>query len=254
MTTLNIEKNNTLHSNEVNYEDKPEKFLSTVISKQILNDSIIRLRLTSPFEYTAGQYLSVENPLGESRCYSMVSHPTIDNFIELHIQHYPTGRLSNWIYSDLKAGDKVTLHSPVGDCVYQSDDKYQTLYLAATGMGAGVMMGVARDAISKGHKGKIKLLLGGLNANSFFLYSELNELREQGVDIHQVSLDENINSQKFIFQANVYDYATKLFSHLADAKVYLCGAPNFVQKMRTQCFEAGASMRHVHSDAFFEPT
>jgi len=38
-----------------------KKHVARVLSKQILGDSVIRLRLTKPFEYSAGQYVTIEN-------------------------------------------------------------------------------------------------------------------------------------------------------------------------------------------------
>jgi len=144
----------------------------------------------------------------------------------------------------------VDIYSPDGDCVYRSTDEQQPLLFAALGTGAGALCGIIKDAIFRGHKGKIKFLIGGLSSDSFYLDKELNELRLAGVDIHQVALETSPHNQKFIFKANVYDYAQQLFNDVKDAKIYLCGAPSFVQKLRKQCFVAGAAMKNIHSDSF----
>jgi len=232
-----------------------QKHTARVISKHMLGDSVIRLRLTKPFDYTAGQYVTIENPNNnEGRCYSLTSHPILDDYIEFHIRFYHNGEVSSWINQSVEKDDLINLYSPVGDCVYQSTDLDQTLYFAAIGTGAGTLCGVIKDARHRGHRGKINYLIGGINSDSFYLENELKDLKDLNVEVHQVALETKPGNHSYLFKANVYEYAQQFFPNIKDAKVYLCGASSFVSKMRKQSFLAGASMKNIHSDSFTPPS
>ena len=227
-----------------------EKYEATVLAKIYLSKNVLMLRLSKEFAYKAGQFLTLFNKQGEGRCYSFASHNEMDNFIELHIRIVPNGVISKWVECDLKAGDKVQISSPRGECFYTDDDKDQTLFLSGIGTGFAPLYGILRDALFRGHRGKIYFLVGAKTGSDFYFHSILPSLRSRQVMVHQVALELSNPNLSHCFQADIYDYAKNFAPEMKGVKVYLCGAESFVTKMKKQCFLAGASMKDIYADAF----
>ncbi|NDU88647.1 MAG: 2Fe-2S iron-sulfur cluster binding domain-containing protein, partial [Ferrovum sp.] len=59
-----------------------------VLAVESLNQEIVALRLKPerPLDYRAGQYLRLYRQADLSRCYSLASVPTLDDWLELHIR------------------------------------------------------------------------------------------------------------------------------------------------------------------------
>jgi len=226
-----------------------EKYIATVFSKVFLSDDVVMLRLSKEFDYRAGQYITLYNPNGEGRCYSLASHSELDDYIELHIRVIESGTVSSWVATDVEVGEELKVSSPRGDCFYTSDEN-QPMFLSGIGTGFAPLYGILRDALYRGHKGKITILLGAKDGNGLYHHGLLPSLQNDQVSIHQVALDASSSESELCFQADIYDYAKGLKSNFTGASVYLCGAESFVHKMKKQCFLLGASMNDIHSDAF----
>src|SRR5689334_11211877 len=75
-----------------------------VLAIDWLSANVIRLRLKpeSSFTYRPGQFVALTVPGVVTRNYSIASHPTIDDFIELHVRVLPGGRMSGLIAEQLR--------------------------------------------------------------------------------------------------------------------------------------------------------
>jgi len=229
-----------------------------VIDKTLLNANVSRLRLTADIDYRPGQYLTLWKDKNIARCYSLASHPNKQNYLELHIKHLTDGAFSSWVKSRLNIGDKIKIQGPLGKCFYTAD-KAQPLLLAAIGTGLAPILGILQDALEKGHRGAIHLLLGASSPDNFYLVDELKNLTAQNRQISLTFVYQNIPAQNntnseadfsFAVQGDIYQYCKETYPDMKDYRVFLCGAESFTTKMRKQCFLAGANMGDISADAF----
>ena len=235
---------------KVSIASSDEKHKAIVLAKIYLSKDVLLLRLSKEFSYKSGQFLTLYNREDEGRCYSIASHSEMDDFIELHIRVVAKGVLSKWVERDLNVGDMVQISTARGECFYTDNDLDQPLFLCGVGTGFAPLYGILRDAISRGHRGKIYFLVGAKTGNDLYYHSILPSIRSQQVTVHQVASKLGNSNSNHCFQADIYEYAKSFMPKMQGAKVYLCGAESFVVKMKKQCFLLGASMQDIHADAF----
>jgi len=222
---------------------------TTVLSKEFLNDEIIRLRLSAELDYQAGQFVTLWKDESLGRSYSLASVPEQDDFLEFHIKIIPDGQFSQWLKHEVNEGDTIQLQGPLGECMYSADDQQQSMLLAAIGTGLAPVYGIARQALQQGHTGSISMVVAARDAKNFYLIDELLSLSLE-YDNFDVEFISQYTLTDFSKQADVYAYCKDKFADLAGWRIYLCGADSFVRKMRKHSFLAGAKMADISADSF----
>ncbi|GAA5215679.1 2Fe-2S iron-sulfur cluster-binding protein [Corallincola platygyrae] len=219
-----------------------------VVEKTELPGDVIRLRLEAPLSYKPGQYVNLWRDESVIRSYSLASVPALKEPLEFHIRVQPQGRFSGWLKQDLAVGDQLRLQGPMGLCFYTPGDPNQPMLLAGIGTGLAPLWGIVRDALQQGHTGPIHLYTGARNADSLYLHDEIAELATQYDNLHyHVSLLE----ASIPADAKAIDQLIESeHQALNGYRVFLCGSPERVKKLRKLCFLKGASMQAIQCDLF----
>jgi ferredoxin-NADP reductase/ferredoxin len=232
-------------------------YTSSVLAKDWLNKSVLRLRLSVPeaFYYEPGQYVTLSRAKQYARSYSLASVASLDNFLELHIRHYAEGIVSDWLAKTVQHGDSLTLQGPMGGCYYAGDAATQSLLLIATGTGLAPIYGILRQALYSGHAGPIELLVAEQNATRLYYVEALLQLAKEFENLKLTFVIENeqacLNTQSVNVEiSDIYTYCEGQITLLADKKIYLCGGAGFVSKLRKQLFLAGARSSNILADSF----
>lgn len=215
-----------------------------ILSMDALSADVVRLRLgcDAPFEFSAGQYVTMVRADGLARSYSIASLPE-EGFLELQVRCLPNGRMSEWIRKDAQIGDTVKVLGPSGDCFYVPGKPEQPLILIGTGTGLAPLYGILRDALSHGHSGPIHLFHGAMREEGLYLREELAELAAVKSNFEYVpSL---LHSDGPIDQV-----VLKRFPKPAGSRAFLCGDPSIVQALKKKLFLHGMELRDIHADAF----
>jgi len=228
-----------------------------LVSKELLNDNVIRLRLACEmdFDYRAGQFINLVRPGDEIvRSYSLASLPGEEE-IELHVRRVPEGKMSNWLFDDFAVGESLQFHGPAGDCFYMPSDPDAGLLLVGTGTGLAPLYGIVRDAIEQGHRGPIRLFHASLALPGLYMIDTLRALaaahdsmRYTPCVLHGEVPDDGL-------QGNIVDVVRDEMPSLSGWRVYLCGDPPIVDDLKRMSFLAGAKMTDIYSDPFvFAPS
>ncbi len=241
-------------------ESRPQP--ARVHEREEIGDDIVRLRLIleNEFGYTPGQFVNLVRHDGLARPYSLASIPD-DGVLELHVKVVPDGRMSGWVDRSLDVGDPVSLEGPFGSCFYVPGRPDQPLILAGVGTGLAPLLGIARDALRRGHTGPIDLFHGARDASRLYATDLLRELeaRHESFRYHPCALRkaepvsgaEATGAESLVSVRPVGDVVLEKTSRrLAEARIFLCGAPDFVQDLRKRLFIAGASLSGIHADPF----
>lgn len=229
-----------------------DKYAAKLISKDQMNESIVRLRLERPdgFIYKAGQFINLNRTSDElTRSYSLASIPS-DPFLELHIKRVPDGRMSNWLFNDVAVGDELSFFGPSGDCFYLSNDPERKLLLVGAGTGLAPLHGILRDALEQDHQGSIHLFHASLATAGLYLIDELRELAEQFASFEYTPCVLHGDAPSGGMQGNIVDIPGNVLGSLSGYRVYLCGDPQIVNALKQKAFMGGASMQDIHSDPF----
>ena len=234
-------------------DDLIQRDTVALLEKDMLNDSVIRLRFETAMGYFSGQYLTLWKDNTVARSYSIASTPD-EPYLEFHLRHYPEGQFSHWAYTDLKVGDQIQIQGPMGNCFYTRPENETDLLLCASGTGFAPLYGILREALQQKHRGKIQLLFAGRNYEDLYYLEELQQLAEayDSFSYQLITLEEGVGQA---VQADIYEYVKNEFSNLKGNRIYICGAESFVKKLKKQCFLAGANMQDIFTDSFvsFQP-
>lgn len=231
-----------------------------ILELERLTPAVLRVRLAaqdpgSMFAARPGQYLSLINPDGVTRAYSIANDPEQDGFVELHVAATTHGVLSHWLFGTARVGTRVHLRGPGGDCFYiEQDMADQPLLLAGTGTGLAPLIGIARDALARGHAARIDLFHGGRTAAQLYLQEVLCALADRHANFHYHACVR----EGALPPAGHTGALEQIIADTLDAssapqlRAFLCGAPAFVHGMRKQLFLLGVRAQHIHSDPFTE--
>lgn len=227
---------------DLGIEVEAEVVEHTPVSTEVVR---IRLQPRAPFDHTAGQFANLVRQSDRlARPYSIASLP--GEPLEFHIRRIEGGRLSTWLHDEVSEGATIGLRGPSGSCIYAADPD-DPLVLAGTSTGLAPLLGVARDALARGHRGSITLHHGAASAQGLYLAEVLRTLEDRGVSVHRHVLRGPAPAG---ITVGTLEDPLLARDDLARARVWLCGAPTFVAGLRKRLFLAGMPLRHIVSDPF----
>ena len=223
-----------------------------VLALDKLNDNVLRVRLARPegYDYFPGQFLSLENPDGVERSYSLASLPDDEDFLELHINHINNGKVSGWVHNTMKVGDTVSISPAAGDCFYTPNPPEQDLLLIGTGTGLAPLYGILRDALRQGHQGQIHLYHGSSTAEGLYLIEDLQNLDARHANVHYHPCVSRGTPAEGMTSGRADQKALEDIDKLGGWRIYLCGREDMVKSIRQKAFLAGASLKDIYADPF----
>lgn len=230
---------------------------AVIQEKKFLNHNTILLRVKPHQELDIcrpGQYFTLINPEHVDRCYSIANDPALDGFVEFHVRLISGGLMSEWLRKAVIGETQIKLRGPAGDCFYtatEDGDKSFPIVLAGTGTGLAPLYGIARDALKQGHKGKIVLYHGALREGDLYLAEDLTALAEQNTNFSYRPCVLNGQEGQFYTTGHIEDIVLReLPDDKTRARLYVCGAADFVTSLRKKAFMGGMSSRLICSDTF----
>jgi ring-1,2-phenylacetyl-CoA epoxidase subunit PaaE len=131
-------------------------------------------------EYKPGQFLTLILPVeGQKlrRAYSLCTSPATDQFPAVTVKRVDGGKVSNYLNSNLKAGDRIEVMEPMGVFTPEpSEEKKRHLVLFAGGSGITPMMSIIKSVLINETKSKITLIYGNRDIKSIIFKNELEKL------------------------------------------------------------------------------
>lgn len=225
-------------------------FPTQIVALDDLGASVMRVHLAIPggFSYRSGQFLTMISPDGVARSYSLASLPD-DDVLELHIRKIPGGRMSTWIFEQAKMGDTVTIAGPAGDCFYTENALEQPMLLAGTGTGLAPLFGIIRDALSRGHRGKIVLFHGAVEPNGLYHRRLLANFAGEfdNFEYHPCVMR---NGDDTVKTGDIDKIILEAYPSLKGWRGFLCGNPDLVKMLKKKFFLNGMAMKDITTDAF----
>lgn len=224
---------------------------ATIAALERLTPTVMRARveLHAPMSYRAGQYVTLRREDGLTRSYSLASLPR-ESTLELHVRRAPHGQMSGWLFDHARAGDRVTVRGPAGDCFYTSGDIAQPLLLVGTGTGLAPLAGICRDAIAQGHSGSIHLYHGSRTPEGLYLQEELRGLERANANFHYTTVvppDDDTSTAAALIHAIGAAHPA-----LNGWRGFVCGNPPAVAALKKKLFMSGMPSREIFADAFLE--
>lgn len=226
---------------------------SQVLEVQSLSAQVLRVTLARPtgFQYAAGQFIQLARPGdGLMRPYSLASTPD-ESTLELHVAQQPQGRMSGWLAG--ARGESVQLRGPFGECFYVQEPVPRPLLLVGTGTGLAPLYGVLRTALAAGHAAHIQVLHGAIEASGLYLWDELRRLEALHPQLRCAGSVLRGTLVPGVECKPLPEMVAQCAVPLKEARIYLCGNPDFVRSQRKNLYLAGATLARIHADPFLPP-
>ncbi len=237
---------------QISLLDHNQLVSATVISNEKLTDEIIRLILEpdEKLEHHAGQFVNLQREDGLLRSYSIANIPSASATLEFHIRKLENGQFSQWVYNDLKVGDRLEIHTPQGDCFYVPGKPQQNLLLIGTGTGLAPLAGIITDALSNQHSGSIHLFHGSRDASGLYLVDTMQKLADQHDNFNYTACVSAAPAPEGFALGRASDIALETYPEPKEWRVYLCGHPEMVKTAQQKLFLAGVKIQDIYADAF----
>ncbi|ARB93276.1 FAD-binding oxidoreductase [Legionella longbeachae] len=222
-----------------------------IIDLKLLNHNVMQVKLcVENLEgWIPGQYLSLINPEGIMRSYSIANIPIQEGFIELHVKIYPNGSMGQWLLNKATKHIEVKLRGPFGRCFYYNPEQLAfDILLAGTGTGLAPLIGIIKSALSQNHQGLITLVHGGLIDEDIYYREELEML--SAVFSSFVYDPCVLQSHGGYPEASVEKRALIHLNASKTTRVYVCGPKETTNKLKKQIFLAGVPSQFILSDVF----
>ena len=225
---------------------------AVVASVEPLAPRIVRVRLlpATPLYYHAGQFINLRRADGLTRSYSLASVPSRSNYLELHVKALPGSTMSAWIVDELTPETALDIDGPNGACFYVPGNTEGALLLIGNGTGLAPLVGIARDALTSGHAGPIRLYHGSRHRPGLYLDADLRALAVTHDNFDYVACLSGEDVADGYRAGRVEAVAFADHADLKNWRVYLCGYPAMVNAARKTAYLAGAAMADIHADPF----
>ncbi|KTC85300.1 FAD-binding oxidoreductase [Legionella cincinnatiensis] len=222
-----------------------------IIDLKRLNHNVMQVKLSvdNLEGWIPGQYLSLINPEGIMRNYSIANIPIQEGFIELHVKIYPNASMGQWLLNKATKHLEVKLRGPFGRCFYYNPDQLVfDILLAGTGTGLAPLIAIIKSALSQNHQGLITLVHGGLVDEDIYYREELEML--SAVFSSFVYDPCVLQSQGCYPEASIEKRALIHLNVSKATRVYVCGPKETTNKLKRQIFLAGVPSQSIFSDVF----
>lgn len=228
-------------------------FDAYVVDKQVLTPEVARLVIApgEDIRWMAGQFINIRHPGGASRSYSIASTLETDDRIECHVRRIDNGILSNWLFEQVAPGDMLEIQGPLGTCTYdQVASPASNILLVGTGTGLSPLLGIVREALARGHRGRISLYHGSSRPEGLYGEDMLQSLQDEHGVFHYVRCCSGVDGAPELHAGRALERAFEDHPEIAGWSVFLCGNADMVYAGRVRALQRGAERKDIHADPF----
>jgi ferredoxin-NAD(P)+ reductase (naphthalene dioxygenase ferredoxin-specific) len=209
----------------------------------------VRVKLAKPLDFSPGQYATVQFTPEHIRPYSMAGLHD-DGEWEFQIRRVPDGRVTTFVFDELKVGAALRISGPLGTA-YLRQKHTGPMLCVGGGTGLAPVLSIVRGALAAGMSNPIHLYFGVRSAEDVYDAERLQALAaaHPNVIVHIVVATGTAGADQR--SGLVTDAIEKDLGQLAGWRAYLCGAPAMVDALNLLVTRMGVEPGHVHADAFY---
>lgn len=209
----------------------------------------IKVKLAKPLEFSPGQYATLQFTPDHIRPYSMAGLPG-DEEMEFHIRKVHGGRVTEYIFVELKVGSNIRISGPLGTAYLRRKHTGPMLCVGG-GTGLAPVLSIVRGALAEGMTNPIHLYFGVRSQEDLYDAERLQAMADQHpqLKVHVVVATGPVDGAWR--SGLVTDAIESDFKSLDGWRAYLCGAPAMVDALSLIVAKLGIASEHVHADAFY---
>jgi naphthalene 1,2-dioxygenase ferredoxin reductase component len=230
----------------------PAKILkTTVMGIEDLTHDIkrVRLSLPKPFEFSPGQYATLQFTPQLIRPYSMAGTVNPDE-VEFHIRVVPGGRATSYVAKELTVGQAVRLSGPLGTA-YLRKKHTGPIVCIAGGTGLAPILAILRGMVEARMYNPVHVYFGVRSEEDIYGLPWLEALRRElpALTVHVVVASGHPGGQ---YRTGVVTEAVKADWQSMDGwRAYLAGSPVMVEAASLLLRQKDIEPDHIYADAFY---
>jgi naphthalene 1,2-dioxygenase ferredoxin reductase component len=209
----------------------------------------VRVKLAKPLAFSSGQYATVQFSPEHIRPYSMTGLPG-DEEMEFHIRQVPGGRVTRYVFDELKVGSTLRVSGPLGTAYLRRKHTGPMLCVGG-GTGLAPVLSIVRGAIEAGMDNPIHLYFGVRSDADLYDVERLQQLAAACPNLSLNIVVATGTNQPGMRSGLVTDAIAKDHPSLSGWRAYLCGAPAMVEALSLLASGLGLPPEHIHADAFY---
>lgn len=209
--------------------------------------AVIIVRTDRPYEYTAGQYASIETPYRPRswRSYSMATAPSPDGLLEFHIRSLDSGWVSGPLVWRAQVGDMLRLGAPQGEMRVDQQSRRDVLCVAG-GTGLAPIKSLIDDMSKWNGSRNVTLFFGVRRTGDLYDMAALH--RMAGLNrwlkvVPVVSEDPTFNGER----GQLPDVVARN-GHWAEHDVIICGSPAMTRATHDRLTSVGVPAERITFD------
>ena len=216
-------------------------------------------KLTEEYHFRQGQHLTLRteiNGVDTRRSYSLCSSP-VDHQWQVAVKIIPEGVFSNFVNSELQAGDMLDVMIPSGTFGVDVNPNQPKNYLFfAAGSGITPVISMIKTHLALEPNATCKLFYVNRTAKSIIFKETLEQLRNRyfgRLEIYYFLTKERRDIELFNgrFDDEKMEILTKNFIDIPDtSEVFLCGPEKMVDYVSDYLIKAGLPKELIHFELF----
>jgi len=207
------------------------------------------------FFFKAGQFVMLELPIKKKdknilRSYSIGTHSSGLNKIELCIVLKEDGMGTPYIFDNINIGSSLKVSGPYGHFVIPDDIDCE-ICLVATGTGIAPIRGMLVELLKQGYKKNITLIFGNRFQKDILYYDDFNTLEAIHKNFKFIPTlsresEENWSGER----GYVHPIYQKLFKDNKDVEYFICGFEGMVKEAKEILLEAEIDKSKIHMENY----
>ena len=233
-----------------------------------VTEDAVSIHFKQPFfnkvKYTPGQFLTLlVNIDGQivRRCYSLNSAPGVDDYISVTVKRIKDGRVSNHIFNEIKAGDKINVLRPMGNfTIKPNPDLKRHIVLFGAGSGITPLISILKSIIKIESKSTVSLIYGNRDVESIIFNEELAAYKAQYQDrLNLIHVIESPGDFADCYKGRVERSQVKTLLaqlpqfDLSATEYYICGPSGMMIEAEEGLKSCGVPTEKINIEKFSAP-
>ncbi|MBN2043081.1 MAG: hypothetical protein JW754_04725 [Candidatus Aenigmarchaeota archaeon] len=223
------------------------------VTKESEDVKTFRFEPDKPVEFHTGQYIMLSGEInGEkvTRCYSVSSSPSHQDYVEITFKVYPDGKFSPFLWN-MKEGDTIQGKGPMGFFCFDKCDVKDMVFIAG-GTGIAAFTGMVRYATEKGLDVKMMLIYSARNPEEIVFRDELFGIEKKNPKFRFVVTITRPWTSKTKWEGRTgridAEFLKETISDPENKTFYLCGPPKMVESTKEMLKEIGVKEDKVKAE------
>lgn len=208
------------------------------------------------FFFKPGQFVTLELEIDGvpiMRSYTISSSPSVPYSFSITVKRMPGGLVSNWLHDNLKQGEELAVHGPVGNfnCIDYPAEK--ALFLSG-GVGITPLMSMVRWYFDTNATIDINFIHSARSPKDIIYHREMEHIfsRIPEFKLHIVcERSDELGESWYGLRGYVNQRMLELIApDYLDREIFCCGPTPYMNAVKNILQQNGFNMAHYHEESF----